>query len=299
MSPAALQLEPADLAELIASFNEVTGRLQATHEALRGEVSRLEAELRSAHDQLRRARELAALGEMAAGIAHEVRNPLGSIRLDAQLLTADLADRPDQRAVADRIAQAVSRLDAVVGDVLAFSRELAIRPVEVDARRLLDDAAEACTDMFARAGVRLHRCLPVERPLVLACDPLLMHQALVNVIRNAVEAVAEDGSNGVEPGVWLSAGARRAAEPDGRRRDMIALAVRDSGPGIPAYLIPKLFTPFFTTRHTGTGLGLAIVHRIIDAHRGRVEVHNNTSPGPAGAPARGATFEFLLPVAAE
>jgi signal transduction histidine kinase len=285
-----------DLPLLLAAFHDAATKLQVTHEALRAEVARLEAELREAHDQLKRARQLAALGEMAAGIAHEVRNPLGSIRLYAGVLTQDLADRPAERAVASKIADAVCRLDAVVGDVLAFSRDIRLRVESVDAHRLLADAVEACTDLWSREGIRVMPAVP-RTPLVVACDPPLMHQALVNVLRNAAEAMRESPRE-CPRRVWLSAGERRVAGAEGRREPMRVLSIRDSGPGVPPDALHRLFNPFFTTRHAGTGLGLAIVHRIMDAHGGRVVIENNTSSGPRGAPACGATVEFFLPVAA-
>src|SRR5438874_11415481 len=110
----------------MASFNEVTSKLERTHESLRLEVARLQDELRQANEQLERSRRLAALGQMAAGIAHEVRNPLGSIRLYASLLEQDLGDRPAEKEIAGKIAAAVQGLDGVVGDVLNFSRELKV-----------------------------------------------------------------------------------------------------------------------------------------------------------------------------
>jgi signal transduction histidine kinase len=284
-------LSPADLAELFSTFREAAAKLEGTHDVLRGEVARLESELREANQQLKRARQLAALGEMAAGIAHEVRNPLGSIRLYAGMLSQDLADRPAERDIAVKIASAVSRLDAVVRDVLAFSREIAVRPEPCAAPDLLRDAADACADLSRGAGVPL--VIDAASDAV-RCDPVLMHQALTNVVRNALEAVASESAPPPH-GVWLTAARRRAAGPDGRRERMAVLAVRDSGPGVPGDVLPRVFNPFFTTRHSGTGLGLAIVHRIIDAHGGRVALANNTRPGPRGEPPRGATVEFLIP----
>ncbi|MDX2114368.1 MAG: ATP-binding protein [Planctomycetota bacterium] len=279
---------PVDLAELIASFNEVTGRLQDTHEALRSEVARLEGELREAQAQLGRARELAALGEMAAGIAHEVRNPLGSIRLYASMLTQDLADRPAERAVAQKIAAAVSRLDAVVGDVLAFARPLTVRGELLEAAQLIRESVDACADLWPRHGVTVH---PPRRDQTLWCDPLLMQQAMVNVLRNAAEALSECGGGNI----WIECSRRRVADTSGERRPMSVLSVRDDGPGVPQSVLERVFNPFFTTRHTGTGLGLAIVHRILDAHGGRVSIRNNGASSAAGAPPRGATVEFLIP----
>lgn len=294
---AALAPGLADLPVLLAAFHEVTAKLQVTHEALRSEVGRLEAELREAHDQLRRARQLAALGEMAAGIAHEVRNPLGSIRLYAGILTQDLADRPAERDIASKIAAAVSRLDAVVGDVLIFSRDMRVRAEDSDAHRLLADAVDSCADILTSRHIRIVSPSPLRSSIALRCDPLLMHQALVNVLRNAAEAMSENTADGSRT-IWLSATERRVAGPDGRREPMQVLTIRDSGPGVPPHVLARVFNPFFTTRHTGTGLGLAIVHRILDAHGGRVAIENNTTLGPDGAPARGVTVEFFLPAAA-
>ncbi|MEM9372764.1 MAG: histidine kinase dimerization/phospho-acceptor domain-containing protein, partial [Planctomycetota bacterium] len=133
-------LSASDLAELMASFNEVTSRLEQTHGQLRGEVRRLSEELREANEALQRSRRLAALGEMAAGIAHEVRNPLGSIGLYASMLEEDLHDRPECRGVAVKIGSAVRGLDAVVGDVLSFAREIRVRSCPGHPRELLERA---------------------------------------------------------------------------------------------------------------------------------------------------------------
>lgn len=289
-SPPTPPVSPAELAELIAAFNEVTGRLQGTHEALRREVVRLQEELRDANEQLQRSKRLAALGQMAAGIAHEVRNPLGSIRLYARMLEQDLADRPAERAIASKIAAAVHGLDCVVGDVLNFSRELKVRPQETEPEAILDRALEACWTADAAAAQRIRVVRREASGGVsarLVCDPVLMHQALVNLIRNALEAMAE-----VEPpsgghALTLEAGACR--DEDGRV--MFRLSVSDTGPGVTRDVVDRMFNPFFTTRAAGTGLGLAIVHRIIDAHAGRIRVRNNADAGGG----RGATFTVLIP----
>lgn len=293
-------MAPTELAQLLRSFTEVTDRLSATHESLRGEVARLERELGEARGQLRRARELAALGEMAAGIAHEVRNPLGSIRLYASVLIEDLVDRPAEREVAVKIARAVSRLDAVVGDVLAFSRELRLDLHEVTVGHLVGDAVEACAQCLARHGVTVIGPSAAARSLAVRCDAGLMHQALVNVLQNAAEAIGEHGAAGPEARartVRIDAESRRVLSARGQSERMVAIAVIDSGPGVPSEVLPRMFNPFFTTRHTGTGLGLAIVHRIVDAHGGRVSVKNVTSEsGGSGRPG-GAVVEFVLPAA--
>lgn len=289
-------VSPVELAELMAAFNQVTGRLQSTHESLRHEVVRLQAELRDANEQLQRSKRLAALGEMAAGIAHEVRNPLGSIRLYARMLEQDLADRPQEKQIAGKIAAAVHGLDGVVGDVLSFSRELRVAPERVEAGELLDRALEVCWAADpAAAGVRV-----VQRDsrkggggvrgvrTKLWCDAMLMHQALVNIIRNSLQAMTEASAPSGGHVLTLDVGPVRGE--DGR--PMYGLAVTDTGPGIPDETIDRMFNPFFTTRAMGTGLGLAIVHRIVDAHAGRIVVRSRMS----GAE-RGTTFQLLLPAA--
>ena len=115
-------LDSADLAELMGAFNDVAAKLQESNQMLTAEVTRLSGELRDANEQLMRSKRLAALGEMAAGIAHEIRNPLGSIGLYAEMLRDDLADRPEQRTCANKIGAAVTGLNRIVTDVLTFSR---------------------------------------------------------------------------------------------------------------------------------------------------------------------------------
>lgn len=286
-APSTGALSPTDLAELMTAFNEVTAKLEQTHAQLRGEVRRLSAELRDANEALSRSKRLAALGEMAAGIAHEVRNPLGSIRLYAGMLEQDLADRPECRTVATKIAGAVRGLDAVVGDVLSFARELRLRPMPTDAGELLERAADACR---AEAAEVVRRDL-ARAPIELECDTALVHQALVNLIRNAAEANRVSGGRRV----WLDAAPGTVDASDSDPVGGVVISVRDEGDGVPPEVIERVFNPFFTTRATGTGLGLPIVHRIVDAHAGRVIVKNNCEQEPG---ARGATVELRLPARA-
>lgn len=259
-------LSATDLAELVGAFNEVTARLQETHEQLRGEVGRLQRELSDTRSQLRRARELAALGEMAAGIAHEVRNPLVSIRLFGEALVSDLGDRPGEQELAGKIVRSVDRLNAVVGDVLNFARDLKVQREPVSGLALLGDVAEAVEGFARSLGVRLVMVEP--GMCVVPVDRGLMQQAIVNVVRNACEAAAEveDGPKRVE----ITIEPRRGRTPDGDSREEVAVCVADTGPGFPGEVRDRVFNPFFTTRETGTGLGLAIVHRILDAHDGSV-----------------------------
>ncbi len=260
-----------DLAQIIATYNQVTENLRHSHESLKGEVVRLQQELASTDAQLQRSKRLAALGEMAAGIAHEIRNPLGAIMLYADVLVGDLEAVSDDAMMigtARKISSAVKGLDAIVNDVLSFSREINPKPQPLTAAEVFMRAVEAV--QMSRIDV----VMPEHSPLEIEADTTLLHQVMINLLRNAVDAMPDGGT--------LTLDARD--DPDNAQQ--VILTVRDTGPGIDDEAIDRIFNPFFTTRNTGTGLGLAIVHRIIDAHRGAITVHNDG----------GAVFEIRLPI---
>ncbi len=287
-APAAGTPAPGEFAEFMRMFHEATGRLQETHAALSAQVERLQAELAEANERLRRSRSLAALGEMAAGIAHEIRNPLGAIALNAELLKEDFADRPDAAASVDKIRRAAERLDRIVGDVLSFARDTRVHAVETDAREILAMALADCEALLAQEGVA-HE-VAFEGDCAFVADGALLAQAVSNLVRNAVEAMQGSPVRSLR----LSAARARLRTPDGRRREHVVLAVEDTGPGIPAAARERIFNPFFTTREEGTGLGLAIVHRIVDAHGGTTVCSDARFAAPGQGP--GARIELALPL---
>lgn len=289
------RIDAAELGRLMSVFTDVTSQLHETHDRLHQEVHRLRSELADANEQLERSRRLAALGHMAAGIAHEVRNPLGCIQLYAQMLEQDLADKPDQRGVAAKITHAVAGLEGVVGDVLTFAREIDVRTEGVDAVDLVHRACQVAWPAGPDADVEL--VLPEASTSVqVRCDPTLVQQALVNLVRNAVEAVHEVGGDGHRIMVEIEMG----VDDDRGGRPEAVLRVGDTGPGMGDEVIDRMFNPFFTTRHTGTGLGLAIVHRIVDAHGGRIVVHSRTNEaGSVDSGSCGTTIELHLPQAGD
>ena len=274
-----------DLKHLMRSVNETTERLADTHAVLQREVVRLQGELAEANAQLRRSRDLAALGEMAAGIAHEVRNPLASIGLYVAMLGEDVEDRPQSAQLCEKIARAVEGLDAIVRDVLLFAKDTSLSTEPTTAGVLLERALESCQSLLVEADVRLVRVGPADGHLSLEADSGLLVQALGNLIRNGVEAMVESAASRRELRVEAIRQRRRC--PDGRRAVRIVFCVADTGPGLSPEARQRMFNPFFTTRRTGTGLGLAIVHRIVDAHGGHVTAAN----GPDG----GARVELCLP----
>lgn len=277
-----------DLAGLMESFNAVTAKLEATHDSLRNEVARLTRELGEANAALERSRRLAALGEMAAGIAHEVRNPLGGIQLYARILQQDLEAMPPQKQVAEKIAAAARALDGIVGDVLTFSREFRVRREPVLVSELVERAVEACRHDGVPGWAQVPLRVDVSDGLQVRVDAGLVVQALTNLVRNAYESMAQ--VSGREHAMEIRARAGSGTRELGERCVLISL--RDSGTGVSDDVMKRMFNPFFTTRAAGTGLGLSIVHRIVEAHAGRVMLRNREDN-------MGAIAEMVLPEVTE
>ena len=266
----------SELATIIQTYNDVTERLKRSHEVLGCEVCRLREELQEKNRELERRERLAALGEMAAGVAHEIRNPLGAIGLYASLLERDLTDRPAQLDIAKRIGVGVHNLESVVGDTLAFAA--GAEPKRRVVR--LTDVVESVLTQTAPQTQALEAMIDVDERLVpvrLFCDAGQLERLLLNLVFNALDAAGPRGR------VWIRAGRVRPAD------ELFPLVVADNGPGIDPTLAPRVFNPFFTTKHNGTGLGLAIVHRIVEAHGGSIVAGCREGGGAA--------FTVRLPVA--
>lgn len=259
-----------ELGRIIMAYSEVTEKLQQSHDQLNQTVHALRRELGEKNRLLERKNRLAALGEMAAGLAHEIRNPLGGIQLYASMLAQDVADRPDSLQTVRKIAGGVRRLESLVGQVLQFSREIAAQPQKVDLADIVDGALEMASAKFAELGVECTVNGP--RPFEVTADPLLIGQALLNLLLNAADAAATEDSDGVV----IVRFSRPGADSEVKQ---FHLVVKDNGPGIPAGVLDRIFNPFFTTKDTGTGLGLAIVHRVVEAHDGTVTAANDCGGG--------------------
>jgi signal transduction histidine kinase len=264
-SPSAQRVE--ELGRIIMAYSEVTDRLQQSHEKLQETVRALREELGEKNRLLERKNRLAALGEMAAGLAHEIRNPLGGIHLYASLLAKDVREMPASAELVKKISGGVSRLDALVSQVLAFSREITVNPVRADLAVIVNKAIEMASAKFDAMDIAWEVEGPAE--MIVTVDPLLMEQTLLNLMLNAAEAM--DGRGG-RLRVFYS----RGEEVEARQ---LRIVVRDTGPGIGADVLDKIFNPFFTTKDKGTGLGLAIVHRIVEAHEGTIMAGNAAGGG--------------------
>jgi len=253
-----------ELGAIINAYNEVTERLKHSHDRLLQETRRLREELAEKNRELARRQRLAALGEMAAGVAHEIRNPLGGIQLYASLLIRDLQENPAACGLAVRIDEGVRALESVISDVLAFAGGAEPQPAEVALAGLVRACCESVEPLRQRlkASVVIDESVEGER---LHVDGGQIQRALLNLMLNALEAAGKEGT------VWLFVKAEGAK---GR-----AIHVADNGPGIADELKDRVFNPFFTTKDSGTGLGLAIVHRIVEAHGGSIQVFDRAGGG--------------------
>lgn len=230
---------------------------------------------------------LAAVGEMAAVMAHEIKNPLAGIEVLAGLLRRKVSDSPDAQALVNDIISEAKMANAIVQEVLAF-----VRPVRLQVDRTsLGEAVQSAVTMAdgkaTRGGILVDITVPKDIPL-LGADQHQLTQVFCNLLINAYEAL--EGRGRIEITARL---ARTAADgallPDGHVAvPTVIVDVADDGPGMPADVAEKIFNPFFTTKAQGSGLGLAVVRKIVDAHDGRIDM--TTADG------RGTRFRVTLPV---
>lgn len=232
--------------------------------------------IKQLEEKATRQQRLAALGEMAAGVAHEIRNPLGGIELYASTLKRRFDKDSKEAEIAEKIIAASGALNRIVSDMLTFTRSR--EPVKKET--VLERVCATALDMAARAleekGIRVElRHALGKRRMLLDADQIA--QAFLNVILNAVQFTPEGGS------IIVSSAIEVCGE-----QEVAVVSFEDGGGGISEEVADKLFNPFFTTRKDGTGLGLAIVHKIIQDHAGSVTAENR--------PPRGACFTFRLPI---
>ncbi len=234
--------------------------------------------LEHAQAEARRSERLAALGQLSAGLAHEIRNPLGVIKGSAEILTQKLQASDElARELAGYISTEVNRLSALVTEFLDFARPLHAQLHPADLTALLDRVLQIVAGRFSAETVRVERHYADGLPLV-ALDESLCEQAFLNLVQNAYEAMEDHGGT-------LRADVQLTTQND---REGVELRLADTGPGVPEDLREEIFNPFVTTKKTGVGLGLSIVSKIVDGHHGSIHVEN--------APGGGAVFTLFFPL---
>ena len=274
------------LAAMVVNRFAVENRRQvARYQALSETLEETNRQLQRAEADARRSERLAALGQMSAGLAHEIRNPLGVIKGSAEILSRELEGAsPLAVEMAGYISSEVNRLNAFIGRFLDFARptHLELRPQSVGA--ILDHAVASVQNQYPEAGVRVARNDANGLPLVLA-DEQLCERIFVNLIENAFQAMREQTSPAGGHTLKISTMAESSRGQNG-----VGIIFEDTGPGVPPEAREQIFNPFFTSKKDGVGLGLAIVAKIVDDHHGWIRLESTALNG-------GARFHVFLPAA--
>jgi signal transduction histidine kinase len=263
-----------ELGQLSGSFNEMSAQL---------------ARVRDLEERLRRADRLAALGTMAAGIAHDIRNPLTSILIFSQLMSLH-HDDPDVREKFNRVVpRELERVQAVIEDMMELARPATMHREPVNLNELLTQVLELYEGQVSGQGIKIAREFEPDLPLCMA-DRKRLHRCYGNIVSNAIQAMPTGGDLSVRTQHVSRIVLPDVGLPDPRPEPAIQVTISDTGQGIPADRLSRIFDPFFTTKEKGMGLGMAITHRIIEDHKGIIDVQSEEGLGT--------TFTVHLPLSA-
>jgi len=276
----------------------------ATALAARWQIKRSLAKVRVAERRARSAERLAEIGAMTAGLAHEIKNPLSTIGLNAQLLAEGMEEIPVDRAVdapskqrlirrIGSLRREAERVKGILSDFLSYAGELRLDSAPQDVNQVVEELVDFFSPQAQQQGVRLHSKLEAST-LLASVDAPHLKQALLNLMLNAVQAMKtsrDEAGKPLEserPKELIIRTERHIEKLAGQPPDQsVRIHVIDTGPGIPPLVLERLFTPYFTTKAGGTGLGLATTRRIIEAHHGRIEAYSQ--------PGVGTEFTITLP----
>jgi hypothetical protein len=249
------------------------------------------------HEQLAKAERLASVGELAAGVAHEIKNPLAGIAGATQVLAAGFPEGHPHREIAREVLRQTERLDRIIRDLLEYGRPHQGEPVPTDVNQVIERTIFFAGQHTRKGGASLYRSLATPMPEILI-DPNQLQQVLLNLIINAFDALGGEGEVHISSHVKTAAELYRGylevmgiAEPKGPipKLDFIEIVVRDTGPGLDPAHLREIFNPFFSKKAEGTGLGLSISRRIVSRYRGILFARNGASGG--------AEFIVRLPLA--
>lgn len=259
----------------------VIGKLMEARAQARADARTIESQLRALEASRRVAlqnEKLAAIGRLAAGIAHEVRNPLGVIRASASMVQEHFSPGEEAHRACEFIREEIDRLNSLIAALLTFSRpaELRLQPVQIE--QVIDRTLQLTHEELQRRGITVVRERE-DTALTVTADPDLIAQVIFGLVINAAEAIGEQGIVILRT---LSEG------------EHVIVEVVDTGPGVSPADADRIFEPFFTTKSSGTGLGLPMAARIVRAHGGLIEIVHGQGAGKDGG---GARFRVRLPIA--
>lgn len=232
------------------------------------------SEIRALRREIARNQRLASVGRLAAGVAHEIRNPLSSIKGLATYFKERYQDKLDDQQIANIMIQEVDRLNRVVGQLLDFARPIKISKKPISMQALIEDSLKLVERQASEKNIKIETRFPSQMDTV-SVDPDRINQVLLNLYLNAIDSMDEGGRLAIRI-------------PNSEQKHNTEIKIMDDGTGISREDLAHIFDPYFTTKATGTGLGLAIVHNIVDAHGGKVMVESH--------PGRGTTFTIRLPL---
>ncbi len=259
------------------AMDDKTGfKFRSAYRDLEAKFEDLNRKLEQTEEEMLRVKRLAALGEMVAVVVHELKNPLGGIRGFAELLERDLEEGDSRKRLVKKIMEGVDTLDRMVKSLLDYTKPVKLNPRKVEMVKFLDEAINFF-EMDAsqkKANIRLVKNYP-QGELFCHLDTEQFRQILLNLLYNAGEAMPDGGKIVVEVN-------QETQSPDLAPKVMdkkVILKISDTGIGMSKKTLEQLFTPFFTTKERGTGLGLSTVKRIVEAHRGDIQVESEAGKG--------------------
>ncbi len=241
--------------------------------------------LRELEEQLRRSDRLAALGTLAAGLAHEIKNPLTSLRTFTRFMPRKFDDPRFRERFQRVVPHELERINAIVEQLLELARPARLAFQSVRLAEVLDRALDLYANQIEAKSIDVRREYARDCPPIQA-DPEYLYQAFLNLVANALEAMEPDGRLTLRVGWSHGDGGSPSARPTGSGRH-VKVEIEDTGRGISSSEADKVFNPFFTTKASGIGLGLALTHKIVEDHRGRIAFRS--------APGIGTTFRMILP----
>lgn len=265
--------DPKLLEGALQRFSEASSRLETRYESLRIEAEELKRQLKVKEEEIKRSEKLATLGETAAALAHEVRNPLGAIKLFLSLLKEDLLGKDRALELITHIERSVNGLDAVVTNILQFAQDATLIMSPMNLHSLIEAELSSFDIMCKGKGISFARMLSAN-PFIIGNEESL-RQVLHNLLVNSVQALKTGGEVRINTCDCTHTNGCEGVE----------IVVSDNGPGIDETLRNRIFDPFVTGRKEGTGLGLAIVKKLVSKHAGYILASND----------RGANFTIFLP----